>query len=150
MTLDSRATCPSWLEALVPSPCAGTGSLLCLLPCLGQQPPHCPAKHCVKVSGFIWAFCFAWLCCGSAWDTHTPWQPRGVQGTAGPWIEPFSSSPPSLLPHLFFLSPFCFSLLLYLFFFFPPLFQHGFPKKFFNQSNLRQKIGFVTPGPGIV
>lgn len=27
---------------------------------------------------------------------------------------------------------------------------HGFAKKFFNQSSTRQKIGFVTAGPGVV
>jgi len=141
LMLDSRATCHSWLET--------SGSCSGCYPVWGWQPPHCPSKHGINIPGFIWAFRFAWLWCGCASDTHTLAASQGA-GNRWPRTEPFSSKPPSLYHiYLFFLSP-SISPSWSIFFFSFPLFQHGFPKKFFNQSNLRQKIGFVTPGPGIV
>lgn len=146
----SRATCPRGLEAMVSCPCAETGSLLWLLPLLSSpaEPVVPSASHETRrqIPGFLWAFCFIWLCGGCASRAH----PGSLAGRRRRLAPGCRLSLLALLPcSTFYVS---FPLL-----FFPPslsffflLFQHGFPKKFFNQSNLRQKIGFVTPGPGIV
>lgn len=138
------------LEALVSCPCAGTGPALAAASAVQTwhtlycAEPVVPSASCETESNFGLSLGFLFhvvmrclrLSC-------TPWQSRRVQGTAGPWMSPFFPVALFVLPF-----PFYSSLPRYPFFF--SLFQHGFPKKFFNQSNLRQKIGFVTPGPGIV
>lgn len=121
----------------------------CCLCCPAPAEPVVPsASHETQrqIPGFLWAFCFIWLCGGCASRAH----PGSLAGRRRRLAPGCRLSLLALLPcSTFYVSfPFYFFLPRYLFFFL--LFQHGFPKKFFNQSNLRQKIGFVTPGPGIV